>query len=168
MPTPTEEQAERLSTFKEILEAGGGGITIENDMETFRFRKNTWNCAWASLACLARAPIADFLPLLDIVGPSVLEFCNEIALIGHTANLPLPPTWGEDLYKATIAYRQKGGSHKPSALVDILTGRPFEVEVTIGNVLKMGRRVGVKDEDLKILRLVYGLARVIQSNQVKA
>lgn len=32
----------------------------------------------------------------------------------------------------------------------------------------MGRRVGVKDADMKLLRLVYGLARVIQSNLVKA
>jgi hypothetical protein len=66
--------------------------------------------------------------LLEIVGPSVLEFCNEINNIGHTANLALPADWGKQLYEATIAYRQKGGAHKPSALVDILTGRPFEVE----------------------------------------
>lgn len=58
----------------------------------------------------------------------MLEFCDEINNIGHTANLALPADWGKQLYEATIAYRQKGGAHKPSALVDILTGRPFEVE----------------------------------------
>ena len=56
--------------------------------------------------------------------------------------------------------------HKPSALVDLETGRPIEIEVTIGSILRMGRRVGRTDEQMTILRLVYGLMKVVQKVQV--
>lgn len=39
VPEPTAVQAEALSKFKEILEAGGGAVSLEQDMELFRFRK---------------------------------------------------------------------------------------------------------------------------------
>lgn len=66
-------------------------------------------------------------------------------------------------YNGTIAFRRASPkSHKPSALVDVLDGRPFEVEVTVGNVLRMGRRVGQDEGNMARLRLVYGLLRVVQ------
>lgn len=39
VPKPTAVQAAALTKFKEVLEAGGGAVTIEQDMELFRFRK---------------------------------------------------------------------------------------------------------------------------------
>lgn len=58
----------------------------------------------------------------------MLEFLEEVALIGRTANLPLPSDFAHKHFDATVEQRQKGGRHRPSALVDVLTGRPFEVE----------------------------------------
>ncbi|KAL7413147.1 ketopantoate reductase PanE/ApbA-domain-containing protein [Mrakia frigida] len=167
LPKPTDVQTAALNQFAEIVKAGEGGIKLEEDMELVRFKKVVWNCCWASLACLVRAPLIDFLPALEFVGPSVLEFCNEVEAIGRAASLPLPPNFGKVIYQGTIDFRTKvGGKHKPSALVDLETGRPIEIEVTIGSILRMGRRVGRTDEQMTILRLVYGLMRVIQKVQV--
>lgn len=137
------------------------------------------------LACLVRAPLIDFLPALEAVGPSILEFvrrpssslslstanipphvlkCEEVEAIGRAANLPLPENFAHNIYQGTIDFRHRvGGRHKPSALVDLETGRPLEIEVTVGSVLRMGRRVGLKEEEMKLLRLVYGLERIIQN-----
>lgn len=72
------------------------------------------------------------------------------------------------MYNSTIAFRkEKGGKHKPSALVDLETGRPLEIEVTVGNVLRMARRLGVEDKEITILRLVYGLGRVLQKKALQ-
>lgn len=147
-----------------------------------------FNSTWAALSCLTRTPLEDFLPVLNVVGPSVLEFLEEVALIGWTANLPLPSDFAQKHFDATVEQRKKGGRHRPSALVDVLTGRPFEVEcefhslftrfcrfltclppraaATVGAVLALGRRVGVEEKEMKTLRLVYGLASVIQRSQL--
>lgn len=58
---------------------------------------------------------------------SLLPQCNEAEQIGLAANLQLPPAFGKQIYDSTIAFRTKvGGVHKPSALVDLLTGRPSQ------------------------------------------
>lgn len=66
--------------------------------------------------------------MLDVVGPSVLALLEEVALIGRTANLPFAPGFAQTHFDATVEQRRRGGRHRPSALVDILTGRPFEVQ----------------------------------------
>ncbi|CED83343.1 panE, apbA [Phaffia rhodozyma] len=169
-PSSTESQLADLNRFVEMLKSGEGNVKIEDDMELIRFKKNVWNCCWASLACLARAPLMDFIGEneIDLIGPSVLEFCNEVAAIGYKARLPLPENFGQFIYDGTVSFRrEKGGKHKPSALVDLETGRPLEIEVTVGNVLKMARRLNIKDEEIKILRLVYGLGRVLQKKALE-
>jgi hypothetical protein len=100
-PKSTDVQAAALAQFAEIVKAGEGGIKVEEDMELVRFKKVVWNCqslshrlerivvppgglmsllssvgCWASLACFVRAPLIDFLPALEHVGPSVLEFVS--------------------------------------------------------------------------------------------
>lgn len=50
VPEPTAVQAEALSKFKEILEAGGGAVDIEQDMELFRFRKVSFSGSLAHRA----------------------------------------------------------------------------------------------------------------------
>lgn len=99
-PKSSDAQSAALAQFAELVKAGEGGIKLEEDMELVRFKKVVWNCqsqfsfstapardasltlalvrsgCWASLACLVRAPLVDFLPALEHVGPSVLEFVS--------------------------------------------------------------------------------------------
>lgn len=54
--------------------------------------------------------------------------------------------------------------HKMSLLVDIEQGRPFEVEVITGAVLRLAKQYGVETPNLA---LVYSLMKGLQLNIIK-
>jgi len=59
--------------------------------------------------------------------------------------------------------RVAGGSARKTCLLTIL---PDLAAGTLGNVLRLGRRVGVPEAEMRLLRLAYGLGRVIQAGLV--
>jgi hypothetical protein len=222
VPEPTAVQAEALSQFKAILEAGGGAVDIEQDMELFRFRKVRLHASRGStsraltwirtslpfaaehvelclgITCLPRSGTDRRLPAL------ARDRRAECARVlqrdqqhwphgepGSARRLGQAAVRGDDRLPAeggrTQAQRPRRHPHRAAVRGRVCVPRPALsasrsspipaaaesslpsfLTGTIGNVLRMGRRVGVKDEDMKVLRLVYGLCRVIQANQLKA
>ena len=65
-----------------------------------------------------------------------------IILLGRALGFPDPTT---DIFESTRAIHAKSNSkHIPSMMLDAQKGKPIEVEVIIGEVVRMARSVGVE------------------------
>ena len=62
--------------------------------------------------------------------------------------------------EASVAkMKSSGGGHKMSLLIDVELGRPIEVEVITGGVLKIARECGL---DTPLLEYTYSLLKGLQ------
>jgi 2-dehydropantoate 2-reductase len=56
----------------------------------------------------------------------------------------LPSTLPESIFNGTASVHEKpDSSHKPSMMLDLERGQPLEVEVILGEVVRMAQEVGV-------------------------
>ena len=76
----------------------------------------------------------------------------QIILLGRALGFPDTTT---DIFELTRAIHVKPTSmHTPSMMLDAQRGKPFEVEVIIGEVVRMARSVGV---DIPVSALTNGV-----------
>jgi 2-dehydropantoate 2-reductase len=52
----SSEETQLLNEFASMMDAGGQRITIEQDIQRVKFRKNFWNAAFSSFATLTNNP----------------------------------------------------------------------------------------------------------------
>jgi len=177
----TPEESALLQDFGSILEAGGTTLTIVPEIQRMKFAKNIWNVAFASFATLTnntlpaifRPPPQDALhsyepyvsPITaDLIEnytiPAIKSTLQELITLGRALGFPDSAT---DVFESTRAIHVKPNSmHTPSMMLDAQRGKPFEVEVIIGEVVRMARFAGV---DVPRVETLYALLLVAQ-NQI--
>lgn len=80
----------------------------------------------------------------------------QIILLGQALGFPDSTT---DVFESTRAIHAKPSSmHTPSMMLDIQRGKPFEVEVILGEVVRMARSVGV---DIPVSKLTICILYVL-------
>jgi len=177
----TPEESALLQDFGSILEAGGTTLTIVPEIQRMKFAKNIWNVVFASFATLTnntlpaifRPPPDDALrsyepyvsPITaDLIEnytiPAIKSTIQELITLGRALGFPDSTT---DIFESTRAIHAEPNSmHTPSMMLDAQRGKPFEVEVIIGEVVRMARSVGV---DIPRIETLYALLLVTQ-NQI--
>lgn len=92
-----------------------------------------------ALAAVARAPhgVTRALPETRALWRKVRQ---EGYAIGKAKGAPLPQTWVDDQMRLLDA---QGPAQMPSLAVDIMAGRPSELEHILGAVVRMAQDVGV-------------------------
>ncbi|WVQ73661.1 hypothetical protein IAR50_003241 [Cryptococcus sp. DSM 104548] len=170
--SPKESAA--LDLWVDVLKAGEGVVDTTEHIDSIRFSKNVWNCAWASMQGLVRSTALAFAPLAPEHAAVVKSYFREIVTVGFEAGL---------LWKGMVQYPTKevsegledvveycwdkitgmatarGVGHKYSLLIDVEMGRPFEVEVITGAVLRLAQKHKV---DTPRLEYTYVLLKVLQ------
>ncbi|WVQ97447.1 hypothetical protein IAU59_004560 [Kwoniella sp. CBS 9459] len=175
----TEREKASLALWTELLRAGEGYIHTTDHIDSVRYSKNVWNCAWASVQGLVRHTALSFSYLEPAEADMIKSFFREIVDVGFEAGLlyegmvqyPAGDLMGSrevvvnhawDILTSTA--RERGIGHKYSLLIDVELSRPFEVEVITGSVLRLAKANSVATPRLE---LVYALLKTLQGEIVR-
>ncbi|CAE6529931.1 unnamed protein product [Rhizoctonia solani] len=170
-PKNTPEEVEQLEALARLVRAGNGDIEIVPDIQRKKFAKNLWNLSFAAFATLIRQPCPAFFweetaekirPVLTKVLTEAISVARALGYSEHA----VPSSLVESTIEDTGGLHRPGkpSTHKPSMLVDMETRRPLEIEVIIGEVVRLGKEHGV---NVSILETVYTLLQVVQAGLVK-
>jgi 2-dehydropantoate 2-reductase len=170
MAVPTAEEAEEqamqsCSRFVELLRAGGvadAEAFNATTMQLIRWHKCAINAAMNPTAVLAgcadNPTISNDLEL----GRHVVAVMKEIlAVASKVTRSPIPPFLPSPEQVLTSSKRSSPGS-KPSMLIDFEAGRPMELEVILGNPLRLARAYQL---DIPRVESMYALLKGIQSGR---
>ena len=143
----------RARRFGALLDAGGAGGKVTEDVVRERWLKCVWNAAFNPVSVLAGG--AGTRTILDAPGGEAFmstlmeEVCRVAAAEGH----PMPSA----LIPESLSKTRQMPDYKTSMAVDWLNGRPMEVEAILGNVVAMARRHRVAVPHLESVYAVMGM-----------
>ncbi|KAK4687482.1 hypothetical protein P7C73_g2632, partial [Tremellales sp. Uapishka_1] len=133
-------EEERLDTLVGMLEAGGGDCIVTQDIQSERWVKVIWNCAWNSLTTVSRLRTNRFLDSSPHALTLSYAVMNEVAAVAKAKGLTIPDGTVEKLIQQCVSVKEGLPS---SMLFDCLAKRGMEVEVILGTPLREGQRLGV-------------------------
>lgn len=156
-----EYERQKLEDFASVY--NGNNIKhamIVDDIIHYRWRKALWNGIYNTMCAITQldnAAIRRFGGEHSLIRPGM----TEMAAIAKADGYDLGPDIVDEMVEATpieLAFR-------PSMLVDIDKGNPVEVEVILGNALRVARRKGVQTP---ILDNTYRFLKLIQARLLVA
>lgn len=172
------EQQSALDSFASLYLKGGGGGKAVEDIEAIRWQKVLWNASWGGLSTLARLPVSTLLTedtlhySIGVVRRIMLEILYVARAVGIN-EARFPSSSVDNAINITLATSPvdgvndsaKGGNlaadFKPSILLDLENGRPMELEVIIGNVVRMAREKAVDTPRLDLILAALKPSQVI-------
>lgn len=101
------------------------------------------NAAYSSLCTVSRANLRELLAEshVELVNATVKEITGEVILVARAAGIGTGTLLEDEA--VDVIRRTKPNEFKPSMLVDLEAGRPIEVEVILGEIVKKAAEVGV-------------------------
>ncbi|CAE6433017.1 unnamed protein product [Rhizoctonia solani] len=169
--TPHSTEAHTaLTTFVDLLKAGGGTPEQVVDIQAARWKKIIWNAGFSTFATLANATLPDIChePARSYTMPIVRGFMGEVVSVARGLGLDesvLPVASTDEAIDLTLSeYGVAGPAYKASMLVDFLAERPMEIEVIIGGIL---RYAVAKQVPAPRLSTAYALLKVHQTRFIQ-
>ena len=128
----------RLECLSAACESAGIQHAVSDDIERDIWEKFVFLAPLAGASCFYRAPIA------DLVGDPqrrarLVAMMRETAAVGRAKGIAL----ADDLAERTLEQGLDIGA-KPSMLVDLENGRRLELEWLNGEIVRLGRELGVE------------------------
>lgn len=144
---------EKAAAFVKMYNAGGAHVCeLVDDIEAARWEKLLWNGTFNTVCALTRTDVGEIQRSKgreSLLLPMMWEIWNIAKAAGH----PL-----EDTIVQWMAYRLSDDiTYRPSMLLDLENSRPMELEVILGNPIKVARRLGVATP---VMDVVYNLLKV--------
>jgi len=185
-----EEQV-LLDDIAEVFLRGGSIVEVVPEIQRMKFTKNFWNVAFASYATLTGFTLSAIfrprsacsgdvtLPHVHPVSADLIEAytiptlratLDELLQLGRAMGFPdtedaLPSSVVDTSLKTIRAmYEKPETNHKPSMLLDAEQGNPIEVEVILGEVVRMGKELNVP---LPHVDTLYALLLVVQNQLLR-
>ncbi|VDB96673.1 unnamed protein product [Peniophora sp. CBMAI 1063] len=188
--TNSPQETSILEPFASMITEGGSSATIVPDIQRVKFNKNFWNVAFSSTVALTRHPLTALFcpPALPSSGPVPASATQGLKLDDHAVpalkgalhelvsiaraigwsdaeDTGVPASHVDKTFENTARlHRVPDNGLMPSMLVDTLAGRPIEVEVIFGNVVRLARRYGVETPRIDVL---YALLLVLQNQMLQ-
>ncbi|KAJ8596026.1 6-phosphogluconate dehydrogenase C-terminal domain-like protein [Rhizopogon salebrosus TDB-379] len=182
------EESVILTDFGTMLERGGSELIIASEIQRKKFAKSFWNVAFSSFATLTgSSPTAMFRPppaegqsyspyiapqTATIVErnttPVLRAILQEMLTLGRACGYPdnedgLPSSLVDSIISNTAKLHcDPAHTALPSMLLDLKNGLPIEVEVILGEVVRMAKERGV---DIPRIETLYALLAIVQ-NQI--
>jgi len=187
--TPSEEII--LTEFSNMLKNGGGMVMIVPEIQRAKFAKNMWNLCFAGIATLVgcrlpaifRAPPgngeAPYEPYVsdttkrhieEYTIPNMRAVLQEAITLARAMGFPDSPdgiesSFADSLFENTkLLHVVPSSIHCPSMLLDAMNQRPIEVEVILGEVVRMARAKGVS---IPRIEMMYALLLVVQNQTLR-
>ncbi|KAG9039601.1 hypothetical protein FRB95_009181 [Tulasnella sp. JGI-2019a] len=161
-----------VTEFIDMLKAGGGEAVIAPDVQAAKFNKNLVNVVTGITSGLTRVPVPFYLKAPEVWAKShsfLQAVGTEVVAVGRALGFSekdFPSSTAED----SLNYLRSLGNDpyadtKPSLLVDIESGRSFELEVIIGEVVRAGKSLNVP---IPILEASYTMLSIVQAHILRA
>ncbi|KAH8924618.1 6-phosphogluconate dehydrogenase C-terminal domain-like protein [Atractiella rhizophila] len=169
-PARMEQGRQKITELIAILTSVGSTSELSPDVHKARFVKNLWNVSFSLACCMTRLPLPQLVhpSRLNISLPIVRELMNEAIGIAKAMGLQ-DEDWdkvAEETLNVTLKNAQAAHEDfKPSTLLDLENGRPMEIEVIIGNLVRRAEELNVKCPKLW---LVYTALKVNQNIALQA
>lgn len=147
------EAQEALKGFFDLYSSSKSKTELVHNLRYRRWTKLVYNSTFNTTAAATGLDVARLL-LSDLTYSLVLPAMKELRAI---AEAELGESLPEDVEQTTID--SHGGFYfEPSMLVDIKKGQPIEIEVILGNPLRIAKKLGVQAPILTIIyRILHGL-----------
>ncbi|WVQ83437.1 hypothetical protein IAT38_005578 [Cryptococcus sp. DSM 104549] len=151
-----QEERKKLDELVGWLEAGGGECNVTEDIQSERWVKVVWNCCWNSLTATTRLRTGPFFDSTPFALPLCRAIMEEVAAVAKAKGLTVPDHTVDRLLLEGTSVPYPG---LPSSMMaDNLAGRPMEVEVILGTVVKEGLRLNVP---VPTLTTLYTLLKAV-------
>lgn len=147
---PSSASRGPADALADLLRTGGSNANVFDDVQARRWSKLLINTAWNPICALTRATDVAFLNSSPVAGDFVYAVMLETVAVAQALGY-------EEITEASAKMqldRSKGYSgagFQPSMLSDVLSGSRLEVEVILGNVVKIGKEKGVSVVRLEAL-----------------
>ncbi|WOO85137.1 Putative 2-dehydropantoate 2-reductase [Vanrija pseudolonga] len=146
----------RLARLVEVLQKGGGTCEVVDDIQSARWIKVVWNCAWNTLTTVTRLRTNHIFGSSPGAAEFAVQLMSEVVAVARAKGLTVPEGTERDLLKQCQAV---GGPGLPSSMMfDNEAGRPMEVEVILGTPVREGQRLGVP---VPILTTLYTIIKAL-------
>ncbi|KAG8948118.1 hypothetical protein FRC04_010030 [Tulasnella sp. 424] len=169
-PTTTAAHEEGLHRFVDLLNQGGCEAKADPYVQAAKFRKNLWNASLSMLSCLTRTPAYTFFTdklaaqgAASTLHTIVTELVTIGKALGHPSEYLTDPTQFVEHYQKH--HLEETTAHKSSALLDVEAGKPFELEVILGEVVRQGKKLNVP---IPTLEMMYNTLNILQRQFVLA
>ncbi|KAJ5085975.1 Ketopantoate reductase ApbA/PanE [Penicillium argentinense] len=156
-----EDERRNLEDFASIYNGAGiAHATIVADIVHYRWRKALWNGIFNTMCAVTQldnAAIRRFGGEHSLIRPGMAEMAKIAQADGY--NL------GDKVIDEMVDATPIELSFRPSMLVDVDKGNPLEVEVVLGNALRIARQKGVQTP---ILDNTYRFLKLVQARLLAA
>ncbi|KIJ37084.1 hypothetical protein M422DRAFT_69495 [Sphaerobolus stellatus SS14] len=160
------EEALILQEFAALFKGTDNKVTVLDEVQRVKFKKNFWNAGLGSSSALTRYPLPAFFreeTVEKIVVPQLRAIMQEILSIGRAMGFDenaLPSSVVEETIESTARIHKKPDStHRASILIDLENGRPMELEVVVGVLVRKAKELRV---EIPRLELIYSYLYLIQ------
>lgn len=155
LSSQAKQAAEQLQS---TLASGGGNAEHHGDIQAQRWSKLLINASWNPICALSLSRDVAFLASSAMAEKLVTDVMDEVVAVAQAkgySNVTSEMARGQ-LQRALERKGTKG--IEPSMLVDVLNGRRMEVEVILGNPIKVAKEVGV---DVPRMETLYALLKAL-------
>ncbi|THH07907.1 hypothetical protein EW145_g3063 [Phellinidium pouzarii] len=146
----TTEEVALLEDVGKMLKAGGSEVMLVPEIQRHRFKKNFWNLCFSSIATLSSYPLRAIFqdPTIEKqVLPVLYAIMQENLAVGRAMGFDeaaLPSSVIEETIRQTgEIHRRADSKHKASMLLDYEKGRPMEIEVILGEIVRKANELKV-------------------------
>ena len=142
------------------LSVAGFETEVREDYRTLAFKKAILNVALGAPSSLTRMTMKEVMeePGLYSMAAALVREGIEVG-----RGLGLDIEW--EYFNEAMAYLSKGGSHKPSLLMDIEEGKRTENEYHCGNMLRYAKDLGI---ELSVVDTTYCLIKALEKKVRRA
>ncbi|KAK1515217.1 uncharacterized protein CCOS01_13410 [Colletotrichum costaricense] len=139
-------QEDACSTFAALYTLGGVACEIHEDIVRRRWMKLVWNASFNPV-CAITGLDSGAVQAAGYIDTLVRPVMDEVVAIAEAAGYGLQPGIQDEM----ISFTPEAIGLKPSMQVDAMMDRPMEVEVILGNPLRIAQELKVEAPVLTIL-----------------
>ncbi len=138
----------------------GFATEMREDYRALAFKKAILNIALGAPSALTRMTMQEVME-----EPGLYNIAASLVREGIAVAQGLGLGIGDEYFDEAMDYLSKGGSHKPSILVDIEEGKRTENEYHCGNLLRNAKYVGV---EVPVASTIYCLIKALEKTVRRA
>jgi 2-dehydropantoate 2-reductase len=150
----------KAAELAEMFTKGGAPAAAVEDVLAARWRKLMWNAPFNPLSVISGGADTKSMLGSEIFTGLVKDVMKEVVALsiadGHPLDYEMIDNTIKDTYKMT--------PYKTSMLLDYENRRPMEVEVILGNAVKIGEKYGV---DVPRLKTLYSILSFMDMKNLK-